>query len=85
MFPFLLDLRFFSGCVCVCAGTVRVGSCRHTLVRTAFGQLFAWGQGVYGQLGVGQGEDVWAPKPIRTLQHVRGVPYPDLIACAKPV
>ena len=45
--------------------------CRHTVARTASGAIFAWGRGDKGQLGTGTSENVLAPTPIRTLEHVK--------------
>ena len=42
----------------------------HTLVRTKYGQLVAWGAGTYGQLGYG---DVWHRPDCALVSHLNGV------------
>ena len=45
--------------------------CRHTLARTTTGRVYSWGRGTEGQLGLGNGDSVMTPTPIKVLDHVR--------------
>jgi alpha-tubulin suppressor-like RCC1 family protein len=54
-----------------CAVAAVAGGWRHTLAADAEGRLFAWGWGLFGQLGLGACADVCVPTLVAALQGER--------------